>query len=100
MLLGFEHDGRRFQVGKRFMLDIHYARIRWHAPHALFVVHQCSDILRLESRIRYHSAPILFWSCKKGVIYAPARGFVDLRLPLTFPYLDRHKDGLVNRARG
>lgn len=35
---------------------------------------------------------------KKGIIYAPARGLAEFRLPLTFEYLERHKDGFLKRA--
>jgi hypothetical protein len=36
---------------------------------------------------------------KKDIIYAPARGLAEFRLPLTVEYIDRHIDALRKRAR-
>lgn len=35
---------------------------------------------------------------RKGIIYAPARGLAEFRLPLTYEYLERHKDAFLKRG--
>jgi hypothetical protein len=35
---------------------------------------------------------------KKDIIYAPARGLAEFRVPLTFEYIERHKDEFLERA--
>lgn len=35
---------------------------------------------------------------KKAIIYAPARGLAEFRLPLTYDYLERHKDEFLKRG--
>lgn len=35
---------------------------------------------------------------KKDIIYAPARGLAEFRVPLSFEYIERHKDEFLERA--
>jgi DNA-binding MarR family transcriptional regulator len=36
---------------------------------------------------------------KKDIIYVPARGLAEFRMPLTNEYIERHKSGFVKRAK-